>query len=125
MQKYALLFLFFLPSFLSAQDIYVSKEYPQTDFRPPLNLPPSLAGTFGELRSNHFHSGLDYRTNQREGYPVYAASDGYVSRLRAQIGGGGNIIYLTHPNGYSTVYMHLQRFSPKIQQQLKDYQYKS
>ncbi|MXV52578.1 peptidoglycan DD-metalloendopeptidase family protein [Pedobacter sp. HMF7647] len=109
---------------LSAQDIPVSKSYPQDYFSKPLELAPSLAGSFGEIRGNHFHSGLDYRTNQREGYPVYAPADGYVSRLRVQIGGGGNIVYLTHPNGYSTVYMHLQRFNERILQALRSYQYR-
>lgn len=121
-------FTFFLLTFTAlftyAQDVPSKRIYPQTDFRPPLDLAPSLAGSFGEIRPNHFHSGLDYRTNQREGYPVYAAADGYVSRLRVQIGGGGNIIYLAHPNGYSTVYMHLQKFSPKIQQILRNFQYR-
>lgn len=106
------------------QDIPVSKAYPTSDFTPPLTLPPSLAGSFGEIRSNHFHSGLDYRTNQREGYPVYAAADGYVSRLRVQIGGFGNAVYLTHPNGYTTVYAHLQSLNTRLARVVKDYQYR-
>lgn len=95
--------------------------YP-TDFRLPLNIPPSTAGTFGELRSNHFHSGLDFRTNQREGYPIYAVADGYVSRLRIQAGGFGNAVYITHPNGYTTVYAHLQRFNQRILLTVNDLQ---
>ena len=118
-----LLLLFSIPH-LYAQEIKTNKTYPLTDFRPPLDLPPSLAGSFGELRANHFHSGLDYRTNQREGYPVYAAADGYVSRLRVQIGGFGNAVYISHPNGYTTVYAHLQRFNERISQIIKDYQYR-
>lgn len=108
----------------SSQDIPVSRTYPVADFIPPLSLPPSLAGSFGEIRSGHFHSGLDYRTNQREGYPVYAAADGYVSRLRVQIGGFGNAVYLTHPNGYTTVYAHLQRLNTRLARVVKDYQYR-
>lgn len=88
--------------------------YPTDYFRPPLDIAPALAGNFAEVRGNHLHSGLDYRTNQREGYPVYATADGFISRARIQIGGGGNIVYIDHPNGYTTVHMHLQRFSPKI-----------
>jgi murein DD-endopeptidase MepM/ murein hydrolase activator NlpD len=99
-----------------------SKTYPQNIFRYPLDLPPSTAGGFGELRGNHFHSGLDFRTNQREGYPVHAVYDGYISRLRVQFGGFGNALYITHPNGYTSVYGHLQRFSPEILQVLREQQ---
>lgn len=106
-----------------SQNIIKSQEYPQ-DFRPPLDLVPSLAGSFGEIRSNHFHSGLDYRTNQREGYPIYAVADGYVSRLRVQSGGFGNAVYISHPNGYTSVYAHLQRFNTRIGQTIKDLQYR-
>lgn len=98
--------------------------YPQTYFSSPLDLPPIIASNFGELRSNHFHSGLDFKTNQREGYPVYAPADGYISRIRVQIGGGGNALYVTHPNGYTTVYMHLKRYNERISQTLKTYQYR-
>lgn len=100
-----------------------AQPYP-SDFRLPLDLPPASAGSFGEPRANHFHSGLDFRTNQREGYPVYAVADGYISRLRVQIGGFGNAVYITHPNGYSSVYAHLQRFNARIARIIKDYQYR-
>lgn len=100
------------------------KAYPDSYFRYPLDLTPIIAGNFGELRSNHFHSGLDFKTNQREGYPVYAPADGYVSRIRVQIGGGGNALYITHPNGYTTVYMHLRGYNERISQTLKTYQYR-
>ncbi|GAA4796599.1 M23 family metallopeptidase [Olivibacter ginsenosidimutans] len=99
------------------------KTYPKQYFRAPLDLAPQAAGSFGELRANHFHSGTDYRTNQREGYPVYAAADGYISRARVQIGGGGNALYIDHPNGYTSVYMHLQRFNDKITAFVKSKQY--
>lgn len=99
-------------------------SYPESYFRYPLDLAPIIAGNFGELRANHFHSGLDFKTNQREGYPIYAVADGYVSRVRVQIGGGGNAVYLTHPNGFTTVYMHLQRYNERISRTLKAYQYR-
>ncbi|WP_207532916.1 M23 family metallopeptidase [Desertivirga arenae] len=105
------------------QEVNGPKAYP-TDFRPPLDLKPSIAGSFGEIRANHFHSGLDFRTNQREGYPVYAVADGYVSRLRVQVGGFGNAVYIAHPNGYTSVYAHLQRFNERIGLQVKDFQYR-
>jgi len=99
----------------------ISKDY----FRNPLDINIFLAGNFGEIRSNHFHSGLDIKTNQREGYPVYAVADGYVSRLRVQIGGFGNAIYINHPNGISSVYAHLQKFNPRMADMMKGLQYKN
>ncbi|MDR6785446.1 murein DD-endopeptidase MepM/ murein hydrolase activator NlpD [Pedobacter africanus] len=109
---------------LQAQQLFSNNKYPLVDFRPPLDIvPPALAGSFGELRANHFHSGMDYRTNQREGYPVYAIADGYISRLRVQNSGFGLALYINHQNGYTSVYGHLQRFGPKIAQQVKTIQY--
>ena len=97
--------------------------YPTDYFRAPLDLSIILAGSFGEIRNNHFHSGIDIKTNQREGYPVYASADGYISRIRVQAVGYGNALYINHPNGYTTVYGHLQRFNPAIKQTAKSYQY--
>lgn len=121
-----------ITSFLILQQFLVSfgqeintqnRQYPLNYFTPPLDIPPQASGSFGELRTNHFHSGTDYRTNQREGYPVYASADGYISRARVQIGGGGNALYINHPNGYTSVYMHLQRFNDKITSFVKNKQY--
>ena len=109
---------------LKAQQIFSSYKYPITDFRQPLDIsPPALAGSFGEIRANHFHSGIDFRTNQREGYPVYAVADGYISRLRVQNSGFGQALYVNHPNGFTTVYGHLQRFSPKVATIVKNLEY--
>ena len=80
-------------------DIITSQDYPQNYFRKPLNIAPDASGTFGELRATHFHAGDDYRTQQRIGLPLHAAAEGYVSRVRVQIGGGGNSVYIAHPNG--------------------------
>ncbi|KLT66378.1 peptidase M23 [Pedobacter sp. BMA] len=119
---YILLLFTFNPS--GAQQIFTSNKYPITDFRQPLDItPPALAGSFGEIRGNHFHSGIDFRTNQREGYPVYAVADGYISRLRVQNSGFGQALYINHPNGFTTVYGHLQRFSPKIATIVKNLEY--
>ncbi|MGI4021436.1 MAG: M23 family metallopeptidase [Janthinobacterium lividum] len=104
------------------QSIY---RYPQDYFRYPLDLPPSTAGSFGELRPNHFHSGLDFKTNQRTGFPVHAVAEGYVSRLRVQYGGFGLAVYINHPNGYTSVYGHLERVTPELAKIIKDYQYKN
>ena len=116
------LFCFALLFNVYAQDIVQTRQYPKDYFRYPLDLTPSTAGSFAELRPNHFHSGLDFRTNQRDGYPVHAAADGFVSRLRVQFGGFGNAIYITHPNGFTTVYGHLQSFSPELAALVHAYQ---
>lgn len=122
--KLLLLSLLFFSFAANAQQVFSTQKYPLVDFRSPLDIiPPALAGSFGELRPNHFHSGMDFRTNQREGYPVYAIADGYVSRLRVQNSGFGLAVYLTHPNGYTSVYGHLSRFNSKIAQQVKSLQY--
>jgi murein DD-endopeptidase MepM/ murein hydrolase activator NlpD len=108
-----------------AQEIIQSKQYPQGYFRYPLDLPPVTAGSFGELRPAHFHSGLDFKTMQRTGYPVHAVADGYISRLRIQFGGFGQALYITHPNGYTSVYGHIQSFTPEVFKYIRDYQYKN
>lgn len=124
MIKLSLSILFLFISNLTIGQIEQNK-YPQNYFREPLDLPPIISGNFGEIRSNHFHSGLDFKTNQREGYPVYAVADGYISRIRVQIGGGGNALYVNHPNGFTSVFMHLRNFNERISQVLKSYQYKN
>ena len=97
--------------------------YPQDYFRNPLDIPLVLAGTFAELRSNHFHSGLDIKTQHREGLKVFTTAKGYVSRIKISHWGYGKALYITHPNGYTTVYAHLKKFSPKIEAFLKKAQY--
>ena len=108
-----------------AQAPIQTQQYPKNFFRYPLDLPPSTAGSFGELRPEHFHSGLDFKTNGRTGYPVHAAYDGYISRLRVQFGGFGNAIYVTHPNGFTTVYGHIERFDPKLEEIVRRQQYET
>ncbi len=96
---------------------------PQDYFQNPLDVPIVLAGTFGELRSNHFHSGLDIKTQQREGLEVKAAAGGYISRINIQHYGYGKALYVQHPNGYTTVYGHLQKLAPKFKEYLRKHQY--
>lgn len=88
--------------------LFAQTQYPKDYFRPPLDIPMQLSGNFGELRPNHFHAGFDLKTNQREGLNVYAIADGYVSRIKISTFGNGKCIYITHPNGYTSVYGHLQ-----------------
>ncbi len=102
-----------------------AQNYPQNYFRYPLDSLPNLVSPFGGLRDNHFHSGMDLRTNQREGLPVYASADGYVSRIKIQSIGYGKAIYIDHPNGYTTVYGHLQKYSGKIAEWIHNHQYKN
>jgi murein DD-endopeptidase MepM/ murein hydrolase activator NlpD len=83
-----------------------------------------LAGNFGELRPNHFHAGFDFKTQQKEGLPIFAAGDGYVSRIKISAYGYGKAIYVTHPNGYTTVYGHLQKAHGVIQDYIKKEHYK-
>lgn len=121
---FLLLSLLISTNTLFAQQIFSNNKYPLTYFRQPLDImPPALAGSFGEIRGNHFHSGIDFRTNQREGYPVYAVADGYVSRLRVQNSGFGQALYINHPNGFTSVYGHVQRFAPKIATIVKNLEY--
>jgi len=103
--------------------VYGQSQYPQDYFRSPLDITVILAGTFAELRSNHFHSGLDIKTKQVEGLKVFGIADGYVSRIKIAHYGYGKALYVTHPNGYTSVYAHLQKFSPEIEAYIKKRQY--
>ena len=119
-------FLFFLflgiISSAPAQKQSYPKGYYQFPIRP--GLPNSLAGGLGDLRTNHFHAGVDIRTQQVEGLPVYAAAEGYVFKVAVQRSGYGNVIYLRHPNGQTTVYGHLQKFSDSLAAYVRNEQYK-
>ena len=88
-----------------------SDRYPQNYFRSPVDFPISLAGSFGELRKNHFHSGIDIRTGVQTGKPVHAAADGYISRVFVNPAGFGKALYITHPNGFLSLYGHLNRYN--------------
>ena len=116
------LFLLLNSSALVAQ-VFPPASYPQGYFRDPLEIPIRLAGNFGELRPNHYHMGLDIKTNTRENLPVYAAADGYISRIKIEPYGFGRAIYITHPNGFTTVYAHLNAFNPSLEKWVKDQQY--
>ena len=98
-------------------------DYPRDYFRNPLDIPVFLAGNFGECRPGHFHSGVDIKTLGEENQPVHAAADGYISRIKMESGGFGHGIYITHPNGYTTLYAHLNKFAPAIQKYVTEQQY--
>ncbi|MDR0542297.1 MAG: M23 family metallopeptidase [Dysgonamonadaceae bacterium] len=102
-----------LPANIQAQDIAA-----------PLDIPLYLSGNFGELRSNHFHSGIDFKTQGATGQPVRAVDDGFVSRISVSPYGYGNALYINHPDGKTSVYGHLERFAPSIEALVRDSQYR-
>ena len=103
--------------------LFAQTDYPKDYFRSPLDIPLQLSGNFGELRPNHFHAGFDLKTMQKEGLNVYAVADGYVSRIKISTFGNGKAIYITHPNGYTSVYGHLQRAFGPIEDFIKKSHY--
>jgi hypothetical protein len=115
---------FFSIFFLIFTGVFSQDKYPTDYFQNPLDIPMYLSGTFGELRSNHFHSGIDIKTQLKEGFKVFSIADGYVSRIKVSHWGYGKALYVTHPNGFTSVYAHLKKYSPKIEEYIKKHQYK-
>ena len=93
-------------------------------FALPFDFPVLFSGNFAELRSNHFHGGVDFKTQGVTGKPIHAPADGYVSRVTVAPGGYGNAMYVTHFNGYTTVYGHLEKFMPAIEKLVRERQYR-
>lgn len=114
-----ILILMFSLNISNAQE----KEIPKDYFRSPLDIPLILSGTFGELRPNHFHAGIDLKTKGASGLKIYSVADGYVSRIKVSPTGYGKAIYVKHPNGYTSVYAHLMRYNDKIEAIVKKEQY--
>ena len=98
-------------------------NYPKGYFSNPLNIELILNGNFGESRPSHFHSGIDFKTQFKEGLNVFSSAEGYVSRISIKHGGFGKALYVNHPNGYTTVYGHLKKFNKKIEDYIKRIQY--
>ena len=116
--------LFFnVPFQQTAAQIFPQKNYPQNYFQWPVGATVGLAANFGELRPNHFHMGLDCRTDQKENVPVYAAADGYVAKVKIESFGFGRCIYINHPNGLTTLYAHLNAFEPALEKYITQQQY--
>jgi hypothetical protein len=97
----------------------------KNQFISPLQIPLVLSSNFGELRPDHFHSGIDIKTEGVIGKEVVASADGFVYYILVSSTGFGNAIFIRHPNGYSTVYCHLDRFAPEIQEYVKSQQYQN
>ena len=97
--------------------LFLAKLQAQVDtsFISPFKFPLLLSANFGELRPNHFHNGIDIKTQGVTGKPIYCIADGYVSRILVLHGGYGQALFVTHPNGYTSVYGHVIKFAPAIQ----------
>ena len=120
--------LIFIVSFLfTASAIYTQEipqpVYPKGYFRYPLAIPIKLNANFGEMRHNHFHMGLDLFTLRKENLPVYAPAEGYIARIKIEPGGFGRALYINHPNGYTSLYAHMNIFTPQVEAYLKEQQY--
>ena len=113
--------LFFILFFLGLS--IVNSQVVVEEANPPVNIPLKLSGNFGELRSSGFHSGIDIKTLGKEGVEIKSIDDGYISRISISLSGFGKAIYITHPNGFTSVYAHLSRFNKKIEKLVNAYQY--
>jgi Peptidase family M23 len=111
--------------FILFSTIVIAQSPTKPDFAPPVNYKMLLSGTFAELRPNHFHSGIDISTYNKEGIPYYAIADAYVSRIKVQAYGYGYALYLTHKGGYVSVYAHLTKYNNKIGSYIKNLQYEN
>ena len=119
MKSLFILILYIVPCLANSQT-----KYPTNYFSNPLQIPLILNGNFGESRSNHFHSGIDIKTQFKEGLKVFSVAKGNISRIKIAHGGFGKAIYVSHPNGYTTVYAHLKKFNNSIEEFVKKIQYK-
>lgn len=100
-----------------------AQEKSVNPFISPFDFPLLLSGNFGELRANHFHGGVDFKTQGVVGKPIRCIADGYISRVTVTPGGYGQAVYITHDNGYTSVHGHLHRFMDAVQQVVEAYQY--
>lgn len=124
MLKYLFTFYFSLFTFfISSAQVFPEHNYPTNYFRYPLDIPLKLNANFGEMRPNHFHMGLDLFTERRVNLPVYVPADGWISKVKVDPAGFGNAIYVSHPNGYTTLYCHMNTFPTQVLQAMKEGQY--
>jgi len=123
-KKSKLLLILCLLLFIVNNKLQCQVKYSKTDFRSPIGIPIILAGNFAELRTNHFHSGIDIKTKGSQGYRIYSIDSGYVSRINISHWGYGKAIYVNHPNGYTSVYAHLRNFPEKIEKFIREEQFK-
>ncbi len=119
---YTAISLIFIPVITNAQ-ILPEMKYPKDYFQWPLALKPEIVANFGELRPNHFHMGFDCRTNLKQNMPVLASAEGYIARVKIEPFGFGRCIYINHPNGYTSLYAHLNDFFPELEKYVAQQQY--
>ncbi|MEI6059673.1 MAG: M23 family metallopeptidase [Bacteroidota bacterium] len=120
LQRLLIIFLILISLAQVDAQIIIPRDY----FSSPLNIGLTVTGSFCEIRPNHFHSGTDFNVQKREGLPVFAVADGVVSRIKVSPVGFGNALYIDHPNGFTSVYAHLQRYNDTITDYLHTCQYK-
>ncbi len=120
---YLVCFYCFCPA-LSFAQLFKSKNYPQNYFSWPVGTKVGIVANFGELRPNHYHMGLDCRTDGQVNVPILAAADGYIAKIHVDATGFGRCLYINHPNGLTTVYAHLNKMAPNIEAYLNEQQYK-
>lgn len=122
-QRAVFLFFFLLQVSVCPAQFFSPKNYPQDYFDYPVIAARSLSANFGELRSNHYHMGLDCRTDRAQNKKVIAAADGYITKVKIEPWGYGRAIYINHPNGLTTLYAHLNDFYPELENYVKKHQY--
>ena len=120
LHKLLYVLLISLPSF---SQIISSPAYPKDYFQWPLALQPAIAANFGELRPNHYHMGLDCKTDKKQNQSVLASAAGYIAKIKIEPYGFGRCIYINHPNGFTTVYAHLNDFYPELEKYVTTQQY--
>ncbi len=120
--KWRLIFSVAILIFTTVNVNHAQRISDKLDFRNPVDIPMNLSGNFGEFRTNHFHTGIDIKTNGKTGFPVYAIADGWVKRIRIGPFSYGKVLYLDHPTGYTSVYAHLSNYNDTISSFLKEAQ---
>jgi len=124
LSKFILSFGFIIVGFSAISQVFPEKNYPKGYFQWPVDAKIALAANFGELRLNHYHMGLDCKTDQVQNKRVFAAADGYIAKVKIEPSGFGRCIYINHPNGLTTVYAHLNNFNPALEKYVTEQQYK-
>lgn len=112
-------------TFLTLSAVFTQQiDYSKIKFHPPVDIPMVLAANFGELRSNHFHTGIDFKTNRQTGYNIFSIADGYVSRIKVSPWGYGLVVYIDHYNGLTSVYAHCESFEGQLGELVRNQQRK-
>ena len=114
-----IIIIYIIPWIINSQD-----RYPKNYFSKPVEIPLILSGNFGESRTNHFHSGIDIKTQSKQGLNILNSANGYISRIKIAHGGFGKALYIDHYNGFTTVYGHLKKFNKEIEDYIKKIQYR-